>query len=460
MVMVLAMAAPSFAAEETGSITIENATQESAGNYKAYKIFDVVYNNDKTAYAYTIEKTSPWHDIVEAYEGITLIAVPGNDAIENVEINDNFNASEFSATLRNAAKDVEDNGFSFEFKNNAVICDNLDLGYYFVNSTTGTLCNLTTTNPAVEIKDKNDVPFEKTADTEENGSVEVGQEITYTVAGKVPDTTGFSEYDYIIRDEMSDGLTFNADSIKITIGSQEFEENEDGFTFTAENNGFTLSIPVINLQDDKDEDIIVTYTATVNDKAVTVISENEATLTYGNDSNIGTRTEIVKNYTSKLVIDKFQKNQKDKKLADATFVLYKEEKNEEEKIVKKYYKYADGEGVKWVDNQEEATSKTTDAEGKAEFIGLADGTYYLLETEAPAGYNLLPSAQEVEIDGAGSLGDDVEDVTVFLIETAEVANSTGTTLPSTGGIGTTMFYAVGIVLMAGAVFFVVRRKRA
>lgn len=463
MVMVLAMAAPSFAEEQTGSITIENA--KSSDGYKAYKIFDVVYNTDKSAYAYTIAKNSPWYTVVSEYAtesdvGIELVDVPGDSTIANVVVDDDvFNASDFSATLRNKLDSVSDNGYSFAEVNGAIVCNNLPLGYYFVKSTTGALCNLTTINPNVNIKDKNDVPFTKTADTE-GGSVEVGQIITYTIMGKVPDTTGFTEYKYDISDTMTAGLTFNRD-VKVTIDGEAL--STEGI-ITYETNGFKLSINVIDLQEKKNADIVVTYTATVNENAVTVISENEAILEYGNGDNIGETSTKVENYTSKLVIDKYKEGNSGIKLANAKFVLYKEvtvdsEGDAEPAIVKKYYKYDDN-AVTWVDNIEDATYKTTDQNGAAEFVGLEDGKdYYLLETEAPEGYNLLDEALKVEINGSASL-DPEANVAAVLTQTALVGNSVGAILPSTGGIGTTVFYAVGIVLMAGAVFFVVRRKRA
>lgn len=95
---------------------------------------------------------------------------------------------------------------------------------------------------------------------------------------------------------------------------------------------------------------------------------------------------------------------------------------------------------------------TTDNNGTATFGGLADGTYHLIETEAPAGYN--PLTAPVPVTVAGSNTD-----TAKLSVTAEVENKTGTTLPSTGGMGTTVFYVLGAVLVMGAVVLLVTKKR-
>ncbi len=97
----------------------------------------------------------------------------------------------------------------------------------------------------------------------------------------------------------------------------------------------------------------------------------------------------------------------------------------------------------------------TDDSGAANINGLKDGTYYLKETVAPTGFNRLDGFVAVTINGQKN-----EAGNRTLMYTASVENNAGSMLPSTGGIGTTIFYAAGIILMAGAIFFVVRRKRA
>lgn len=224
-------------------------------------------------------------------------------------------------------------------------------------------------------------------------------------------------------------------------------------------NKFTVSIPV------KDypigANIVVTYTATINEKAVAIISNNEATLTYSDDpTNLEHKTttppQKVDVYTSKIAIVKVEKAADDatatpKKLEGAEFVLYKEEIVEGIQTPK-YYKWNDTDKkVEWVVNKAQADVKKTDKKGEASFDGLANGTYHLVETKAPAGYNQMTEAKTVVVNG--------DDPGASLTVNTTVENQAGTLLPSTGGMGTTVFYVLGAVLVVGAGVLLVTKKR-
>lgn len=266
---------------------------------------------------------------------------------------------------------------------------------------------------------------------------------------------------------MTEGLTFNDGSVKVYIGDGESAETLDNtyYTYTKVNNGFKLNINVMALIADDSklanigDAIVVKYTATVNDKAVSVVSKNKAILTYSSDPGIEDKTETtppqeVKVFSAKIVIDKHDANHKSAKLAGAKFVL----KNKDGE----YYKYtaASEDGttpakVEWVKRivEDQATVVTTDDKGAAKFDGLVNGTYYLEETEAPAGYNKLTNDVEVIINGNS------DDVYTDLTKSASVENSTGSLLPSAGGIGTTVFYVVGGLLVVGAAVLLVTKRR-
>ncbi len=452
LIMALGLATTVFAAGE-GSITVDNPSE--GATYTAYKIFDVTYNEDKSSYAYTIFEDSEWFNVVNTYEGIKLTA-SADGTVYNVKEPDSYSAAAFADVLK---KEVEGKtGTGLEVKDGAATATGLELGYYFVTTGNGALCNLTTTDPSSTIHDKNDVPFEKTDDKE---SVEVGEVVTYTITGKVPDTTGFKSYTYKITDEMSEGLTFQND-VKVTVNGTELSSNLYQVNANEAGTGFELTIDVMSLQDQFGAEIKVTYTAVVNENAVSQIENNKAVLEYSNNpadesSKETTPEEIETVYSAKVVIDKYSSKDESKKLADAKFVLYKLEGE-----TKLYYKYDEtNKVISWVENVAEATVAVTNNDGAAEFVGLKDGTYYLQETEAPIGYNKLTEDLEVVINGTVADQETGEKTIVAenLTVTSKVANNVGSELPETGGIGTTIFYIVGAILMIGAVVLLITKRR-
>ncbi len=472
LVMVFALAV-TVAAEETtgttgtGSITVDNPIEGQT--YTAYKIFDVVYDEATPKhYSYTIEGGSEWFKTVETYantegSGLTLTLVKGTTTYV-VTTTDAFSAPPFADALKAAVNGKT--GRTLAVAGGKATVTGLDLGYYFVTSSTDALCNLTTTNPAVIIHDKNEMPFEKKDD---KVSAEVGETVNYTIKGKVPDHTGFTKYTYLITDTMSEGLTFKQD-VTVTVGGTDVT-SACTITYNVDNNAnkFTVSIPVRDYT--IGAEILVTYTALVNENAVAKISKNSATLTYSNNPSDSTKTDTTTTveetvYSSKIAIEKVEKLAADatatpKKLKDAEFVLYKKAPTDADPNAIQYYKKWDDtdttKAVSWVNTIAEATTVKTDENGEASFEGLANGTYYLVETKAPAGYNQLTEAQKVEVHD-GEHNAPVTSETQLTV-TAKVENQAGTLLPSTGGMGTTIFYVLGAVLVVGAGVLLVTKKR-
>lgn len=516
-----------------GSITVENAV--SGSTYTAYKIFDVTYDKNKTpaAYSYTIDSTSAWYNAVKSYadtaaNGMTLTQI-GSSTTYNVTTSSTFSAPAFAQYLNGkvtgATPEVTDSNAKTLTQSGATASvSSLDLGYWFVTTTTGSLCNLTTSNPNAEIYDKNDVTFTKTDNT--NGSVEVGQTVTYTLTGKVPSTTGYKSYVYKVSDIMSDGLTFNGDvevkfgNITVYKRTSEGTETTDTFDATysssvdrtvknvntkATSNCFTIQFDMAKeaIQNTYvNQAITITYTAKVNSNAITHDEENnKAVLEYSNDPTDSTKTTPTEEkdthtYSFNVVIDKYEKDTTSKKLAGATFALYKYDTDTTTKL---YYKQdSSTKEVSWVKDltkdgsastvkeADNITRVTTDDKGAGEFDGLKAGTYYLVETAAPDGYNKLTAdipvvitvkaqSEETEpysisatvdsqtatvahkVDNQITNADD--DGTYDNDVTASIANNTGSLLPSTGGIGTTIFYVIGGCLVAAAAVILIARKR-
>ncbi|MCM1145749.1 MAG: isopeptide-forming domain-containing fimbrial protein, partial [Lachnoclostridium sp.] len=491
-----------------GSITVSNP--KDGVTYYGYKIFDVTYRTlgGTTSYSYSLSGTSDWYTIVKNYadtagNGLILTKAAGADEYV-VSIEESaFSAAGFANHLKANVGSISANfsmGPAGESQT-SLTAQNLALGYYFVLSKNGeatqALCNLTTTTPDATISDKNDTPFEKeisaidtetfTGDDPVTGKdVQVGQTITYTITGKVPDTSGAATYIYRAADTMQKGLTFQKD-VTVKIGTQTVTLTETTESGTLTGNkirytdpvagtsggGFNLSLDLLEKSGDNykyasGDDITITYTAKVNKDAVNVISENEAKLEYGTDpdSLAESTPQIVRTLSSSVIVDKYKKVQDETdmsaKLPGAKFVLKRNTGNDAE-----YYKGtfsgtdantdpANLTNIEWVKSADAAdgtptvpdlttsgiTVVTTDNNGAASFAGLANGTYYLIEVEAPAGYNLLKDPETVVINAVidtttGSImtGDGYTTQEVI----AHVANSDGTFLPATGGMGTTLF---------------------
>lgn len=452
LAMTLALAVPAFAAD-TGSITITNPQGDHT--YTAYKIFDVTYSGDN--YSYTISGTDAAFNTVKAYadeaaNGLKLTAVANTNKY-NVSIDAAaFSAASFAQYLKTNVGSLG-TGTAFTKDGDTMKASGLTPGYYFVSGTSGTVCELATAKD-IEIRDKNEAPqIEKSVDDADR-TVEIGQKLTYTITGKVPSTKGYTKFTYQVTDTMSEGLTFNKD-VKVTIGGTAVTDA----AITYNDNGFEASINMMNYQKQIDAPVVITYTATVNENAIQRDKEtNTATLKYSNnpaDKNSFEKSSVeVEVFSFNIVINKYAAGSESTKLGGAKFVL----KNAEGK----YYKYdATTKAVTWVDDKSAATEVITDDNGAARFDGLQAGTYYLEETAAPAGYNQLIKDITIVLkeDGSATIDDAASTPEADRSLTAGVANSTGTMLPETGGIGTVIFVALGALAVICAGVFLVTNKR-
>ena len=449
--LVLAMAVPAFAVTNAtkGSITIDGTV--SGETYTIYRMFKLdSYNAESNTYSYTVE--SAWEGFFKTGAGGNYITLDGQNhpTWTAADENDSTTVAAFAKAALAWAADKKISGTKETATGGTVTFSNLDLGYYLVDSSLGALCGLNTTNPDATIKEKNEKPEIKkevqtsAGDWSSENNAKIGDTVEYKVEIKVAD----GAQKYTVTDTMSKGLTFNNSSLKVTANDAVTTD----YTLTSTTNGFTLVLPetyVSNLT--KGTTIIVTYNATLNKDAVIDGdgNANEVKLSYGNHQNTVPSKVTTKSYQFDLVKVDGTTN---KLLDGAEFELA----DGETKL--SFVKDTAGNYRVAAAGEDGATTTITVKGGKVNIYGLAGKTYTLTETKAPDGYNKLVTPETVNLaDGSKTHATIVD--SVYKDGGVVVENHAGTVLPSTGGIGTTIFYVLGGVLVLAAVVLLVTKKR-
>jgi len=365
----------------------------------------------------------------------------------------------------------------------AVKWETLEEGYYFITTTTGSLVTVDSIKPNATVEDKNPgTSIEKTItdansidDAGKAALAQVGTDVSYE--SRIPISRG--AYNYKFTDVMTDGLTLQADSVKVyvvTTGADVAEGavavNSDCGTVTAANAtgdaaDITITFDDEWLKTNWGKDIVIQYTATVNANAIIAVASNPNTakIEYGNKDKPLTDTSDAEVYSAQVTVKKVDGNKN--ALEGAGFKL----KNADGK----WYKNTAGI-VSWVEAEADGTEilpvkgttipnpdydpddadspKTiTSTDAIASFTGLANGKYTLVETTVPTGYNKAADT-ELEIKPAQT-----NNLTTELTVESTVTNQSGAELPSTGGIGTTIFYVLGGLLVAFAVVLLITKTR-
>ena len=482
-IMMMAMSVTTFAAGTTHSLTVNaNGGQDLNGQtINLYKLFDVTESKsgETTNYAYTvndtykaalasvlnIDATSKDEEFVKAVaDKTTTIQQFANDFTAKA-LTDNLGVTKTSDKITESKT-------SYEFTG-------LDAGYYLVYVTGGkeiqsSLVTVDETTTTVNLK--TEAPsITKKADKE---TAEIGKVVTYTVTGVIPNTTGYAEYVYKIHDELSTGLDFVNDatgvacegnSVKVAVA---FTDTTDASTAPTEatldtNNSKKMSLDLSTWvranQENKGKTFTVTYYAKVNKDAV-VTNNNKASLEYGNNPNDTTTTtpSEAKTNTYPLDINKTKRGS-DEKLEGAKFSLYTSA--EDAKNGKNAIKVSGSNGNYVVDPASTATEfeSVKSIEGKGYNLhinGLEAKDYWLVETQAPEGFNKLTAPIKVTITKTGDAEWTVsKDGTVEDDKIIDVENSTGSLLPSTGGRGAIAFAVIAALLVFGVAVSFIRDKR-
>ena len=459
-------------ATKDGKITIKNAVPKQT--YTIYQILELESFSDKTAenpgnYAY--KATTKWKGFVESTTGKKYLNT--DDDSGYVTWVKNADPAAFAKAALAYAKE-QTSSIAEDFKvapeatagntTSTVTFDKLSLGYYLVDSSVGALCSLDTTAKEVEIEEKNGVPSvekkvqeDSTSKWESSNTADIGQTINF----QTTITAQAGAQNYVLHDKMEKGLTFNNDINVKKNGTDVDTSNYKLITNTTDD----CTFEIVFTQEFCDaliakDTIIVTYSATLNENAK--IGEtgntNEAKLEYGDKNTISSKT-ITKTYK----IPVFKYTRKDdgtnKGLSGAIFTLSKNSKGENPiKLVKitetgntyRVAKETETAGITKI------TEVTTPDDGRFTIQGLDADTYYLTETKQPDGYNKLSAPVKIVIkeDGTITIGDATDTV-----DEVGVENKSGSLLPHTGGMGTTLFYIFGAILVVGSGVVLITKKR-
>lgn len=490
-IMMMTMTVTAFAAETTNTLTVNaNGGQDLNGQtINLYKLFDVTESSTAEAknYAYTVNtqyknalasvlKISETSKDEEFAAEVTKLGA--DNATEVQKFANDFTAKALTDKLgaTKTSGKITESKTSYKFTG-------LDAGYYLVYVTGGKEIQsslVTVDETTKEVNLKTEAPsITKTAD---KTTVEIGQVITYTVKGSIPDTTGYDQYQYIIHDELTDGLDFvndangtaleaGATTVNVKVAFTDAGVTAVGIapttaTLDTGNNrkmSLDLSTWVSDNQANKGKEFTVTYYAKVNKGAV-VTEKNKAQLEYGNKPGETTTTTPSEAKTPTYPLDILKKKSGSKeKLAGAKFELYKNEADA--KAGTNAIKVSGSNGNYVVDSNSkntvfESVASIDGQEYNLHLNGLAAGDYWLKETEAPAGFNKLTDPVKITITKTGDTewtvkkNDAKEEDKIIDIE-----NSTGSLLPSTGGTGVIVFASVAILLVFGVVVSFIRDKR-
>ena len=506
LMMLLTLGTTAFAANDDGSITITNAT--IGQSYAVYKVFDLTYSGENVAYTYAKSgNTDAFYDALFSESSPFALTAAGN--AYNVSLKEGKTAADITTFLNGQMENLTAKkvGATVEATSDSVKFDNLPYGYYYITSTLGGTVTIDSTLKDVQVVDKNQEPTWDNGDnpgevgpgkvitTEPNAdgayekltenTVNYGDTVNFSIAINATSHVGDQEVTYYyITDTLAAG--FNAaENITVYVGGNPIDTA--GYTLTQNGNTFQVTVPH-KAEYGANYKIEVTYSATVNNSAILANPGNKNTANFTYDTKApGTPTpdprptptypEENKRETTTYVyaLGIVKVDPKGNPLKGAEFSVKDAKGNDiyaKETTTPGVYEYcaAGTEGA--------VKQFKTDDNGVLVIKGVAAGKYSVTEMVAPAGYNVLKDAKEVEavlkgtytttittyLDADGNVTGEVSGTTKDY-EASEnvvglvVVNQSGTELPSTGGIGTTIFYVLGGLLMVGAVVLLITKKR-
>lgn len=504
-------------AADNATLTVSTTDAKFAGKtVNAYKMFSATVSGDGDGKAVSYTLTDGWK---EFFKDSTFVT-----GATDANVNDK--ANEYVSSLTGKEKDLV--AFAAKASNWAQTKTNgitagatamvsadatdgkytatftgLDYGYYVVAVPGATLANasgqyatlVSVDSTNVNTNIKGDLPtVDKKVQVGGTGKdatdAKIGDTLTFTLTSTIPDMSAYDTYTFNFKDTLSQGLTFGqVTSVTVEGVTDPLTVNTDYTVTTPTVSDNTLTVAMKDFkakqQANAGKKITVTYTATLNEKAVVGGhgNVNSATIQYSNKPGIEGTGESepskVRVFTYGFTVDKYTGDKYDDtatRLAGAEFTLAPKN-GDAMSFVQVTAGSATENAVYRVAKDDETgttTTITTPANGKVVFQGLKNGEYTLTETKAPAGYNKLASALGVKVDGLND-GTDTTDATVHITynndngskydQTASngvipVQNKSGVILPGTGGMGTIAFTVIGVLVIALGVAWTLKRKNA
>lgn len=523
--MAFAMGLTASAADTTYTITINKPAGDIDRTYEAYQIFrgnldgntlsDIEWGTgiDGAAFLTELKKNASFTSCTDAKtvaEKLAAFTDDSDEAVAFAKLAGNFLAT---ATATSSTGKITVPAGYYLLKDVTTVTDDA-LSLNILKVVKDVTVNPKADHPTVDKKIGTDITSGVAAN-----EATIGDKVPFVIASKVPQMQGYTKYFFVLNDSMTAGLTYNKD-VAIKIGDTTLAA--DAYDVTYDDTANTMKIVIKNFiqyKSQADADIVVTYSATLNENAnlsTNKGNKNTVKLTYSNNPNVDykgdnepdstdpvgeTPEHVTVTYSTKLQLTKVNGADPNEKLEgvefqitgtsiktavskgeyfkqdaagtyyqlkDGTFTETAPTTETESKYVSNSVKYAKvTDSTEQTKMQKVTASGTTDANGLITFEGLGAGTYYITELKTLGGYNLLTAPITVEIKATpgttsctwtakvnGENATFEDDMVKLTVE-----NNKGSVLPITGGIGTTIFYVIGGLLVCGAVVMAITKKK-
>ena len=492
LMMVLSMATVAFAngttntADEVGSITINGVGTETT--YEIYKLLDLEsYNTTSGAYSYKVN--TAWSGFFATADALAYVAIDDAGYVTWTAAEDDDTVAAFAKKAMAYAeakgispvKSSENEGdfvvTTGEDGKSTGVFSGLSLGYYLVDSTVGALCGLTTTNPDASINAKNGIPTidkqvqeDSTNNYVDSNTADIGQTVNFMTTINVH----AGAQNYILHDKMSNGLTFKGVTKIEHLVPNVSTETVDASYYTVKTAdlGDDCTFHIVFTQDfcdhlETNDKVIIYYSAMLNRNAIIAGegNSNQSSLSFGDGHTSNTdhtttltyKFDIVKTDSQNTLIDGAQFRIYDAAEGGNEIGVVPLKDSNEQAVLD-----ANGNPIyrrARADEQEDGLNvPIVVVGGKITVVGFDNGTYFLEETVAPAGYNKLTARQKFIISDA-NLDATFNDGVFSTGSGVHVVNKTGEMLPETGAMGTLMFISFGMFVALGTGILLVTKKR-